>query len=815
MAGGFGTRLRPLTLNIPKPMVPLVNKPLIYHVIKLLEKHDIDSIVTLLYFQPEKIISHLKEESYSHLSIRHRTAVADYGTAGSVKRIADEIEGTVVIFSGDVLSDIDLTAALAFHKEKGALVTIVLTKSQDTLDFGIVRTDKSGRIQNIIEKPGWGQVISDTVNTGIYIIEPQVMEYVPANEEFDFSKDLFPLLLAKELPCYGYVHGGYWRDIGNLNQYLFGQLDCLNKEVETDADICDRIDNDINIDKSVIGRNVKLGNRVSVVNSVIGDNVTIGDGSVLAGATVWKNSSIGNNCHLNYCVIGSDTKIGDDTTIFENAFISDNCNIGNEVTVLQNIKIWAGKTIRSGALVNRSLVQEDKWSKRLFKDARISGVANIDINPEFAAKIGAAFGMAIGRNTRILASRDSDNVSRMIKRAFSAGLMSVGVSIQDIRNTSIPQTRQELRTEKYNGGVHIRKSSRDDQYTDIILMSSDGSDIGLGLAKKIERFYFGEDIKRTDPESVGDINYPERTNEIYTERFINGLDHSLIKSKGFEFVIDYSYGLSVNVLPHILGRLNCKTLAVNNYTDHHKFSPLEDEKDVQLGNIVRFFDSSFGVKIEQGAEKIKIMKKDGSWISSYRLAELITYLFLSTQKGVRRIGATLPCTKVIDMLCEKFGVELVRLPNSHASMMDYTKERGLQFVAGIYGGFVFTDFLFASDGMFTVGKLLEMLAQYGKSIDELDEETPRTHLVKRAVYCPWEKKAFVMRRIIEDSAGKDCVFIEGIKIIEPGSSIFIYPEKENEDMVIFVESGDRETLRERSEYYIHKIKGWVSGNEDK
>src|ERR1043165_1697341 len=221
MAGGFGTRLRPLTMTLPKPMVPLLNRPMMEHIVRLLKNHGFRDLTSLLYFHPEAISSYFGDGSASNISMNYIQAEADFGTAGSVRNATEQlnIKERIVIISGDVLTDFDLTDAIAFHEEKKAIATIVLTRVKNPLQYGVVITGDDGRIERFLEKPSWGEVFSDTINTGIYILEPEAFKRIPYKREFDFSKDLFPELLEERAGLYGYIAQGYWRDIGNLGEY--------------------------------------------------------------------------------------------------------------------------------------------------------------------------------------------------------------------------------------------------------------------------------------------------------------------------------------------------------------------------------------------------------------------------------------------------------------------------------------------------------------------------------------------------------------------------------------------------------------------
>src|SRR5688500_14779181 len=198
MAGGEGTRLRPLTSNQPKPMVPIVGKPCMEHILELLRHHGFEDVIVTLAFMPQAIRSYFGNGEAMGMNIEYSVEEQPLGTAGSVGLARDRLDETFLVISGDALCDIDLGALVAFHKEKGAAVTIGLKSVDNPLEFGIVVTDETGKVERFLEKPSWGQVFSDTINTGIYVLETEVLRHVPADGPFDFSKELIPLLRSEE-----------------------------------------------------------------------------------------------------------------------------------------------------------------------------------------------------------------------------------------------------------------------------------------------------------------------------------------------------------------------------------------------------------------------------------------------------------------------------------------------------------------------------------------------------------------------------------------------------------------------------------------
>ena len=644
MAGGFGTRLRPLTTTIPKPMVPILNIPMMEHIINLLKKYNVTDIVSLLYFAPERISSHFENGEKFGINMSYVQAMADYGTAGAVKNAYQQLNERFIIISGDVLTDFDLSNALKFHEEKKSMATLLLTRVAAPLQFGIVMTDKNGKINRFLEKPSWGQVFSDTINTGIYILEPEVLDLVPYQQDFDFSKDLFPLMLEKNMPLYGYITEGYWRDIGNLDEYQIGQYDALQGKVDLITSKALDEGNIIGLNASipdstrligrnVIGDNVHIGENSEIKNCVLGNNVVIGNGAKLQGVTLWDDIVVGDYTEMTDNVICNNCEIGSFVSIAESVFIAENCKIGNYARLFSNIKLWPNKQVEEGATLSRSLVQEEKWQRELFTDARITGFSNIEINPEFGAKIGAALGLTLPKKSTVLASRDPDFVSRIMKRSITAGLLSVGINVNDLQQISIPQTRQELRIGKYVAGFHARRSARNPEQTDIIIFSKDGRDITISDTKKIERFFFGEDIKRVHPSQVGQISFPERTNEIYESRYLESLNIEKIGLRKFKLLMDYSFGLASTIFPSILGKFNAEVLSLNNYVDGSRFHPdPSDHDDDNTGRIMKSLGYELGFRMQSGAEKISLIDERGLWYSQTRLLSIIAKLFMETNK---------------------------------------------------------------------------------------------------------------------------------------------------------------------------------------
>ncbi|MEE8417880.1 MAG: sugar phosphate nucleotidyltransferase, partial [candidate division Zixibacteria bacterium] len=554
MAGGFGTRLRPLTANIPKPMVPMAGRPVMEHILLLLKKHKIKHVTAVLYFQSEQIKSYFGNGKRWNVDIKYITSEADYGTAGSVKNAQRNLDSRFIVISGDVLTDFDISGAIDFHIKKKALATIVLTRVENPLRYGIVITSKSGKITRFLEKPGWGQVFSDTVNTGIYILEPEVLDMIPPALEYDFSQDLFPVMLEKKLKLYGYIAPGYWRDIGNIEDYYIGHQDILDGKVNVQIPglKADNTDASLFIGENtmishgsllsgtvVVGNNVKIGPRAKIFNTVIGDGSIIGRDVNLSRVIAWEGVSIGPKAEISEAILCKGSFVGEGATVEEECIISDNSRVGDGAWIKRKVKIWPNKEVESGATLTSSLIWGESWSRELFSDAKVTGIGNAEITPEFAAKLGAAYGATVGAGRTIAVCRGASDTSRMINRAVISGLLSTGVNVADLRTVPVPVLRQELKSGRMAGGIHVRLNPDGYEEMDIIFFDQNGRDLPAAKTKSIERLFIREDFRRASIGSTGSLDFPQRVFETYRETFISHIDKSVFLNSKFKAVIDY------------------------------------------------------------------------------------------------------------------------------------------------------------------------------------------------------------------------------------------------------------------------------------
>jgi len=346
MAGGQGSRLRPLTIGRPKPMVPVVNKPVMAHILELVKRHGITEVIATVQYRAEAIQDYFGNGHHLGLNITYVVEEVPLGTAGSVKNAQQYLDEPFIVISGDALTDFDLSKIIAFHEEKGALATLTLYRVPNPLEYGVIITDADGCITRFLEKPSWGEVISDQVNTGIYVLQPEVLDLIPEGEPYDWSKQVFPQLLERGDPMFGYVAEGYWCDIGNHQEYMRASSDLLLGRVQL-GELGQHIGGSIWTGEGVeiapdaqlygpiyLGHEVKIKGGVIIRGPTAVRDYTIVDNRAhIERSIIWRNSYIGEAAELHGAIIGRQCSLKAKTVIFEGVVIGDNCVVGEQAVI--------------------------------------------------------------------------------------------------------------------------------------------------------------------------------------------------------------------------------------------------------------------------------------------------------------------------------------------------------------------------------------------------------------------------------------------------------------------------------------------------
>ncbi len=818
MAGGFGTRLRPLTINIPKPMVPIANVPIMEHVVTLLRKHGITEMTALLYFQPEIICDYFKDGSAFGVKIDYVKPDDDYGTAGAVRYALDNVSEPALVISGDLITDFDLSEAIKWHTEKKSQATILLTRMENPLAYGIVITDQEGRIVRFLEKPSWGEAFSDTINTGIYILERDAVKLIPPKTNFDFSQNLYPLMLSKRMGLFGKVMTGYWKDIGNVDEYQRVHVDFFDRNLNLDLDAGLEKSGDSEIFKGnnvqlgrdiefsgrvVLGDDVSISDGARLRNCVVGDRSQVNAGTELNDSVVWTDNHIGRESVINSTIICSRSRIGDFVELLDKVIVSDDCTIGNSATVKANCKIWPGKTVDDGAIVSSSLVWGEKWNRELFTNAKITGLALTEITPEMALKVGAAFGAYAGQKSMVVVSRDASDTSRLLKRSLISGLLAAGANVADIETLPVPVVRYVLQKGGYSAAIYVRHNPLDFREIDMIFFDGSGLDLPTAKSKKVERMYFGEDFERASLDDIGHLDMPQHVLDDYRKDFMSNINSDIINQAGFKIVIDHSNGSSSEIFPTLFTRLGISATELNASLNPRKFSTSPEENAqaiVQLASIVKSLHADIGFLINPAAEKLVTVDETGRPVDNQLLLLVVTDLYLQTHKS-RKIAVPVGASMGVEDIAEQHGVEVIRVANDHLSMMEIFRRGEVDFVGGTRGGFIFPGFQMGSDAIFITVKVLEMMARTKSRFGSVRKKFEYLTRASVTVPCPWSKKGTVMRQLIINSEDKDRQLIDGVRIFEDGGWVLVTPDRTTAAFNIFAESKSKEDAARLLEQY--------------
>ena len=800
MAGGEGTRLRPLTSNQPKPMVPIVGKPCMEHILGLLRSHGLEDVIVTVAFLPQAIRSYFGDGESLGLNLEYSVEDSPLGTAGSVRLASPRLDETFLVISGDALCDIDLTELVRFHRERGAAVTIGLKSVENPLEFGIVVTDEDGRIERFLEKPSWGQVFSDTINTGIYVLEPEVLRHIPGDRPFDFSKELFPLLLEMGRPLYGYVCEGYWQDIGNLDQYRQANFDALDERVQLEIPGI-RLRGNIWVGEGVelddleeiegpafIGNYCRVSPEASIgAYTVLAANVTLRERARTARSVIDASTHIGRNAIVEGAVLGRACDIRAHARVHEGVAIGDEVTVGAESVVMPGVRIYPSKEVESGVQVRENLIWESRAPARLFEKDIVAGRVNVDLTPEMAVRLAAALGTALRRGARVVASREDSAACRLIKRAMIAGLTSTGVDVADLRVMPGAVSRHLLKTHSYEAGLHVGASASDTEVVQIRFFEQPGIALTPGLEKEIEKHFFRHEFRRAAAGDVGVVDYPARVRESYAQDLVGRVDAAQIRARGFRLVVDYGYSAASFVLPLVLGPLGVEAISVHGFTTQRLGGTATLRESIgQVKRLVPAMRADLGVVFDQAAERLHLVDERAVEVSVEQT--LLLFLKLLGSDGLRgKVAFPITVTSHVDRLVSGSGLEVVRTPASLAELTKTAAGDGVVFAAALSGGYVFPDFLPAYDATASLCKLLELLAPVSQPLSQLLSDLPQPTLVHRQLPCPWSVKGVVMRVLTERLKGRKLDLLDGIKLFDERGWAQVLPDPDEPLLHLYAE----------------------------
>lgn len=818
MAGGEGSRLRPLTLSRPKPMLPVVNRPVLGHILHLLKAHGICDVVMTLQYLPSQIQDYFGDGKNMGVKIEYVVEEVPLGTAGSVKH-AQALLSTdepFLVISGDALTNFNLTDLIAFHRERKALLTMALYQVADPLEFGVINTREDGRVVQFLEKPKWGAVTSDTVNTGVYVVQPELLAQVPENQLVDWSQHIFPRLLARKEALYGYVAQGYWCDIGTLGEYQRANADLLNRrlflgelgehigggiwtggpvEIAPDAQLYGPI---------FLGQEVKIKGGVVIHGpAVIRDYTIVDNRARVNRSVIWRNCYIGEGAEVHGAVVGRQCSLKARARVFEGAVVGDYTVVGEDAVIRPGVKIWPHKEVDSGATLSHSLIWGSQGRKVLFGRFGVTGMVNVDLTPDVVARLGAAFGTVLPKGSTVTINRDPHRSPRMIKRALISGLPSAGNHVIDLRTMPIPVARYYTRVGNAEGGVHVRLSPYDQRVVDIRFFGRDGLNLTRDQERAIERVFFREDYRRAYMSDIGTIDYATDVREVYSKGYLGALDVAAIRDAGFRIVVDYAHAPASEVLPELLDQLEVEVVPLNARIDPNRVSILQEEfrqERVQLAIIVGALGTlrnvTLGVRLDVGGEKMFVVDEKGVDVPDPVMCAAMAALVFRTYPG-STIVVTANQSQVFERLAQRYGGHVRRCPNDPQALMMAALADGVVMAGDGTGNFVFPALHPAIDGLWALGKLLELLARQRVRLSEVVADLPLFYTGSLVVEGDWGAKGRVMRCLSEHFVGFRHEIMDGIKIfLDDEEWVLIQPDADRPHFHITAEGRSEAAVQE-------------------
>lgn len=831
MAGGQGTRLRPLTSNQPKPMIPIVGVPCMEHIVELLKRHDFTDIVVTLQFMPEEIQDYFGDGSDWGVNIRYSIEDTPAGTAGSVKMAEDQLDlqgERFLVISGDALTDADLTHLVRFHEEKDSEATMVLKSVENPLDFGIVVTEEDGRISRFLEKPTWGQVFSDTVNTGIYLLEESVLEEIPDPEkdEYDFSKELFPKLLEAGRPLYGYVMDEYWEDIGTLEQYAGAQRDVLDGKLSGARLPGTRLRENIYVGSRsqvneeqlqgpvFIGENARVAEGAYVSPySVIEANVVVSSGARVEHSVIADGSYIDEGAELVDALVGRSSYVQARARILERSALGDDVIVGEGATVSPDVKIFPHKTIESGANITQSLIHETMGLRSVFKGGIVKGKFNVDLTPEFFIRLASSFGTALDPGAVVTLGRDASLSAQVAKRAMTSALLGTGVNVRDLRAAHAGVVRHDVLAGKSSAGAHLRVGDDPDD-VEILFFSSDATPIPESEQRDIEKVFVREEYRRAYANDVGELIYPGRAVEQYVERLERATDREGIS--GSTVVVDFSGGVAGLVASRAFSRLGINAVVMEGFANANvvggKARPRLEESLARVSQIVPMMEASFGCVVGPTGEDVQFVDDQGDFVPPDVMLACIADR-MQPSKAVLPINLSADYRELI----EEHGGTLEESRTGLGNVVLKGAESRAELAGTDDGHIIFPNFLPAPDCFVTLARALELFKETPLSKVRAKFGASFGNVARERLECPWSSKGRVMRGLAERFGGDpDVILTDGVKLSLDEGWVLMLPDPDNPLFYVYAEanSANRDGAVDLLQSHVDLVRSLIQAGDE-
>jgi mannose-1-phosphate guanylyltransferase/phosphomannomutase len=785
MAGGEGTRLRPLTASLPKPLLPVLNRPMLEHVLRLLRSHGVTDAVITVQFLASLVRSYTGDGADLGMRLTYVTEEVPLGTAGSVKNAEASLGSSpFLVISGDAITDMDLTALVEQHQRTGAMVTVALARVTDPVEYGGVVLDDDGRVVRLVEKPGWGRVVSDLVNSGVYVMQPEVLAGLEAGRRLDWSSDVIPALIEAGHRVDGYISDAYWEDVGTLERYRSVHVDALERRVRLEVPgfelspsvwLSDgaEVDPSATVEGPVlIGRNVILEPHAVVRGpAVLGDNTVVRAGAVVQRSVVHDNAYIGDHTTLSGSLVGRNVELMRAVRLDDGAVVGNDCVIEEEAVLGTDVRVFPAKTIEAGAVVRQSVIWEARGRRSLFSARGVSGILNVEITPESVVRLVSAFAATLPKGATVVTARDLSRGARSLKRAVIAAFTASAVHVHDLELAPLPVARQ-LTTVLGDAGVMVRTTPGEPESMDLLLLGADGVEVDESVRRTVDRGYVRQEFRRAFTGEIGGLSFPARAVSNYVDHVARSLSLDADGAAPVRVVVDAGGGAAGLVLPSLLGALGADAYVVNTGLDER--SPTETPAEIaagltRLGELVVSSRSAFGVRFDPVAERVRLVDDRGHAVDDDR-ALLIMLDLVAAQRRGGVVALPVSATRSAERVAAYHGASVRRTGvGSDAFARESAGIPGLLLAGDGVGAFVIPAVAPTPDALAAFAQLVSLVERTQLTLGEIDDRIPQSTIGRADVRTPWASKGQVMRELAAVARHREGAVVdltEGIKVID-------------------------------------------------
>lgn len=761
LAGKKGSKLSPITCSTPPPLIPVCGRPVIEYTLDLLENHGIKSTTLTLMSKGQKIEDNFYSKKYKSINLDFSYEETPLGSAGSVKNFMQSIDDDFIVISGTCVSDFNLTKAFEFHKNHNGIATVILKKEFKDNQTNIIKLDNNNQIKSFTEIFSNLDYSSNFVNTEIYIFSKEILNYIPNDINSDFIKDIFPSIIKKDIPLYGYNLDGYCENLEDIKSYLKINQDILNQKVYCDINakydfgvyFKDSFpDGEFNINPPVyIGKNVSIGENVQLnCGTVIMDNVTIGDETIINSSVIMEGAHISSHVKINHAIIGNNAKILHHSSVFEESIIADESTVFEHSIISNRAKIWPNKTVFPNSQIKKD-IKYGYPSDILFDDDGICGETNISINPENLSAIGGALASLIPKSKIGIATTSSLS-SAAFKHAIISGILSSGGDVLDFGETIETQFEFCVSKSMCDFGVYIESNA----ITNIKIVQQGAMPLSRSYERRIEDLLNQNKFKKVLHNNFGTVSNFSSLKNIYeidliSTLFSNKIDHPIsIKSPNQNIV-------------SILSR----TLKKSGYSI--KDGPLSIE-----------------IYISNSGKEISIYSQDTGYIFDEKVLAL---LCLATFIKGNSVSVPFEAPTIIDKMGKKYEKDVYRYHKfSNKNLDSIARQKAISQP-------------YLRDCLKMSISLLNFLSENNYTLKQAIDLIPHFATASRMI-----KVAKNPRDIFEKISQTGEIIDSGLKFNHTMGEAFIRPLKSGKGFMVYAESIKSESASEICDFYEDLIK---------